>query len=170
MNEIAKWLQSVGYEKIALALLIAGIFIDLTPAVKWNPIRSIFRYIVEAFNSSVKTEINTFKAEVNEKFNQLREVQDLQQETLDKLIMDSTHKEISRIRWEIIDFKNSIVNGVKHSRGQYRHVLGSIDNYLETMESKDMRDDDYYHEVLEAGEYIRTHYERYKDDSGILYF
>ena len=169
MQEIGKVLTSLGYEKIALIVIAASIFIDLTPAVKWNPIRSIFKYIGEAFNSSIKTEINTFKVEVNEKFNQLKADQEIQQQALDKLIKEQSHKEVSRLRWEIIDFKNSIVNGVKHSRGQYRHVISSLDTYLNSIEVEDV-DNDYYNEVIEDGEYIRTHYEKYKDDKSLLYF
>jgi hypothetical protein len=169
MQEIVKVLSGLGYEKIALIVIAASIFIDLTPAVKWNPIRSIFKYIGEAFNSSIKTEIGTFKVEVNEKFNQFQEKQDIQQNALDKLVKEQSHKEVSRLRWEIIDFKNSIVNGVKHSRGQYRHVISSLDTYLNSIEVEDM-DNDYYNEVIEDGDYIRTHYEKYKDDKSLLYF
>lgn len=169
MQEITKVLQGLGYDKIALIILAASIFIDLTPAVKWNPIRSIFKYIGEAFNSSIKTEIGAFKVEVNDKFNQLQEKQDDQQASINKLIKDQSHKEVSRLRWEIIDFKNSIVNGVKHSRGQYRHVISSLDTYLNSIEVEDA-DNDYYNEVIEDGEYIRTHYEKYKDDKSLLYF
>ena len=155
---------------IALIIFVASIFIDLTPAVKWNPIRSIFRYIGNAFNSSVKTDISAFKSAVDTRLTDIEKKQNLQQKALEKLTSDHDNKEISRIRWEIIDFKNSIVNGVKHSRGQYRHILASIDMYLDKMESVDKRDDDYYHEVMEAGESIRTHYEKFKEDTGILYF
>lgn len=170
MNEVAKWLQTFGYEKIALIIFIASIFIDLTPAVKWNPIRSILKFIGNAFNSSIKADISVFKSAVDVRLTDIENKQNLQQEALEKLISDHDNKEISRIRWEIIDFKNSIVNGVKHSRGQYRHILAAIDMYLDRMESQDKRDDDYYHEVLEAGESIRTHYEKFKEDTGILYF
>ena len=170
MGQIASILKDFSYEKIAIAILIIGVFVDISP-IKINPIKGIFKYIGEAFNSSIKTEINSFKVEVNSKFKQLQEEQSIQQDCLDKLISDQSTKEVSRLRWEIIDFKNSIVNGVKHSRGQYRHVLIAVESYIDAVSHEDNKlDDDYYREVIEDGEAIREHYEKYKDDSDILYF
>jgi hypothetical protein len=170
MAQIASLIKSLNYEKVAVFILLLGVFVDISP-IKFNPLKAIFKYIGEAFNSSIKTEINNFKVEVNTKFNQLQSEQMLQQETLDKLISDQGNKEVSRLRWEIVDFKNSIVNGVKHSRGQYRHVLAAIESYINTVSVEESKlDEDYYREVLEDGEAIREHYEKYKDDANVLYF
>lgn len=169
MAQIAQLLTTFGYGKIAIIVVIIGIFVDISP-IKFNPIKSVFKYIGRAFNSSIELEISNFKVETNEKLEELREEQNKQQGTLDKLILDQSNKEISRWRWEIIDFKNSIVNGTKHSRGQYRHVLSAVDAYINAMEMDEMSDDDYCREVFEDGEFIREHYEKYKDDTNILYF
>lgn len=170
MAQIASLIKSLNYEKVAVFILLLGVFVDISP-IKFNPLKAIFKYIGEAFNSSIKTEINNFKVEVNTKFSQLQSEQMLQQETLDKLISDQGNKEVSRLRWEIVDFKNSIVNGVKHSRGQYRHVLAAVESYINTVSVEESKlDEDYYREVLEDGEAIREHYEKYKDDANVLYF
>ena len=171
MGQIASILKMLSYDKIAIAVILIGVFVDISP-IKFNPVKAIFRYIGEAFNASMKTEISSFKIEVNSKFSEIQEEQAIHQETLDKLIADQSNREVSRLRWEIIDFKNSIVNGVKHSRGQYRHVLVALESYIDAVSHEDNKklDDDYYREVLEDGEAIREHYEKYKDDTDILYF
>lgn len=169
MEAIGKALLSLGYDKWALILIVLGIFIDITPGIKWNPIKTIFKYLGKAFNSSVESELNTLKSAMNIKFDELQSEQLAQRETLDRLILDQTNKEIGRLRWEVIDFQNSIMNGVKHSRDQYNHVLDSYDKYILIMQNPNIDSDEYFRTVQEQGEKIREHYERYRDQD-LLFF
>ena len=169
MEAIGKALLTLGYDKWALILIVLGIFIDVTPGIKWNPIKTIFKYLGKAFNSSVESELNTLKSAMNIKFDELQSEQLAQRETLDRLILDQTNKEIGRLRWEVIDFQNSIMNGVKHSRDQYNHVLDSYDKYILIMQNPNVDNDEYFRTVQEQGDKIREHYERYRDQD-LLFF
>ena len=171
MNTLSNFFSQIGYKEIGLIILVLGIFIDITPAIKFNPIKAIFGYLGKAFNSSMQKEIIDFKKDINEKMDQLQTEQIAQRNTLDKIIADNQNKDISQLRWEVIDFENSLVNGVKHSREQYRHVLDSLEKYINMMGSLDEnRHDEYYRAVCENGEAIREHYDKFKNDPSALYF
>ena len=170
MKAIQTLLQSLGYEHWALIVLFLSIFIDVTPAIKLNPIKSLFKYLGKAFNSSLEIEIGTFKQEVNEKFDELQREQLAQRETLDRIILDNSNKEIGRLRWEIIDFENSIRNGNTYPREKYKRILDLLDKYNSIMMMDDAPLDDYYRTVQEAGESIRHHYEEYTNNSTLRFF
>lgn len=156
-----------------LIVLFLGIFIDITPKIKWNPIKAIIGYIGNCFNLSVEKEIATFKKEVNDKFDQLKQEQLAQRETLDRIVYDQENKEISRLRWEIIDFENSLQNGTKYSREHYRHILDDGAKYQRMIEAStddENNDDNHLYEVLETIEHIKKHYEEKRKDTTALFF
>ena len=170
MDAIYKALSSLGYTKGAIIILLLGIFIDINPGIKFNPIKAIFRYLGNAFNSTIRTELNELKANMNAKIDDIKSEQNEQREALDKIILNDQNKEIQRLRWEIIDFNNGIMNEVRHSREQYRHVLDAFDKYMKIIEEVGVSvDSEYYRSVKEDGDHIRAHYEEHKDGKE-LYF
>lgn len=170
MDAIYKALSSLGYTKGAIIILLLGIFIDINPGIKFNPIKAIFRYLGNAFNSTIKTELDELKANMNAKIDDIKSEQNEQREALDKIILNDQNKEIQRLRWEIIDFNNGIMNEVRHSREQYRHVLDAFDKYMKIIEEVGVSvDSEYYRSVKEDGDHIRAHYEEHKDGKE-LYF
>lgn len=170
MKALQSLLSSLGYEHWALIVLFLSIFVDVTPGIKINPIKSLFGYLGKAFNSSIEIEIASFKDEVNEKFDDLQKEQLAQRETLDRIILDTSNKEIGRLRWEIIDFENSIRNGGTYGREKYRHILDLFDKYNNIMQLDDAPYDEYYRTVEESGDSIRAHYEQYKNNSELRFF
>ena len=172
-SNLYKFILSLGYGKIATIIFLLGIFIDLTPGIKFNPIKAVFRYLGKSFNTSVQNEITNLKEEMNEKFERLEKEQTAQRQTLNKIILDEMNKDLNHYRWEVIDFQNSLVNGVRHSREQYRHVLDSYEKYCNMMEKDETvktSEDEYYRAVKENGEAIREHYNKYKTDNSVLFF
>lgn len=159
MDVVAKILTSLGLGDYALIVLFLGIFIDITPGIKLNPVKAIFKYLGKSFNSSIETEITEFKEEVNAKFLELQKEQMRQKNALDRIIIDGQDKEIGRLRWEIIDFSNSIQNKVKHSKEQYRHILNSYSRYKLILNEIGITSDEYYHDVIQHGTTIEKHYE-----------
>ena len=171
MSVLYSYFMKIGAENIGWIVLFLGIFIDITPKIKWNPIKSIIKYFGKWFNTSVEREIASFKEEVNDKFTELKQEQLAQRETLDKLIFDQENKEVSRLRWEIINFDTSLQNNVKHSRQQYCHILDNAMKYQRmVLAEDDYEDDENLSEVLEAIEAIKKHYEAHRGDQTALYF
>ena len=161
----------LGYEGVVMVILILGIFIDISP-IKINPIKSLFSYIGKWFNNSIQKEISGFKEEVNKKFDQLQKEQLAQRETLDKILSDQDNKEISGIRWEIIDFENSILNGIKHKREEYRHIIDLGSKYQRIIEKSDnvsVPEDD-VRKIKECVEFIESHYEKHRSDQSNIFF
>ena len=170
MDALYKIVSSLGYTKGAIILLLLGIFIDINPGIKFNPIKAIFKYLGKAFNSTVEKELNDFKAEMKAKIDQIQTEQNEQREALDKIIINDQNKEVHRLRWEIIDFNNGIMNEVRHSREQYRHVLDAFEKYINIVGDIGISvDSEYYRSVKEDGDHIRAHYEKHKDGPE-LYF
>lgn len=161
MKELQQLLTSLGYADIGIIVLVLGIFIDITPAIKFNPIKAIFRYLGKSFNSSIESEVSEFKKEMTSQVGNLQKEQERQKKALDRIILDNQDREISRLRWEVIDFDNGIQNQVRHYKDQYRRILNSFDRYNEIMTEVGTSKDEYYHDVQKHGQSIKAHYDKY---------
>lgn len=173
MDILAKIFTTLGLTEYAIIASALAIFIDVSPKIKWNPIKSIFAYLGKHFNSSIQTEITTFKVEVNQKFKDLQEEQAAQRDTLNKIVNDMDNRELSRLKWEVIDFENSILNGAKHPREQYRHILDESRKFtrmIETCKDNISVDEEEIIKVNESTDIIREHYEKNRLNQSQLYF
>ena len=172
MQVISSILSQLGFGQWALIILGLSIFIDVNPKIKFNPVQCVISFVGKAFNNSIQREISGFKSEVNAKFESLQAEQKAQRETLNKILADQENREISALRWNVIDFENSIVNGVKHTREQYRHILDSAKKYLRLVETSDNIEveQENVQKIKEAAEAIRKHYEAGRCDQSTLFF
>lgn len=171
MEVISGFFSNLGLNDIATVIVIVSIFIDISP-IKLNPIKAIFEYFGKWFNNSIQREIAGFKQEVNEKFDQLQKEQLAQRETLDKILLDQDNKEISKIRWDVIDFENSILNGIKHNREEYRHIIDSANKFQRIVSNSDtitVPEED-IRKIKECAEFIESHYEKHRKDQSNIFF
>lgn len=180
MTQIVTALESFGYGKIAILLLLASIFIDISPKVKFNPWKAIFNRIGKYINNSIKDEISGFKVDVYEKIDQLgkdqdrqfkeiRKEQNIQKETLNNLIHDQNYNEMSRLRWEVINFESNMFRGNKYPREQYRHIIDEAEKYLRMantyLENKEIIiDAEDVIKMKESLKKIQRHYDEAKED------
>lgn len=171
METLSKILDTLGAgNTIVIIVLLFSIFIEITP-IKINPIKSILNWIGKQLNSSMELKLKEFKEEVNQKFTELKDEQMAQRETLNKIVIDQENKEISRLRWEIIDFDNSIMNRMKHSRSQYRHILDEAAKYERMVQQcHSEREIELSSRVKESIAHIKDYYEERRDDHTLLYF
>lgn len=182
MGAIIKILSEIGLGKWALIVLGLSIFVDLSP-IKLNPIKAIISFIGKYFNNAVQgkidefevkvnTKIDNFQSEINVKLDQLQKEQNAQRDTLNKIVKDREAKEISRLKWEVIEFETSIRNSQKHNREQYRHVLDSADTYARMVCNEDrsvsVPQEDLIH-VKESAANIQDHYDKHRSSQD-LYF
>lgn len=173
MDKIITILSTWGLGQWSLVVLIISVFIDLSP-IKLNPIKMILAWFGRYLNKSIQTEISGFKVEVNDKLTQLQKEQNAQRDTLNKIVKDREAREVSRLKWEVIEFETSIrdENGIKHSREQYRHILDSADKYARIAASEDslvsIPQVD-LSAVKEAASLIKKHYDDHRDSQD-LYF
>ena len=165
MDAIYRVLTSLGYSKIAIIILLLGVFIDISPGIKLNPIKALFKYLGKSFNSSVENDIKDMKEDMGNRMDELQDEQVAQREVLNKLIVEKDDSEINRIRWEIINCSDEIVNEGKHSRSQYLHVLAAFEQYnrLTEKSSNEFKNDYFHLQVVQAGTRVKEHYEKFKD-------
>ena len=97
------------------AFVIAGV-IQITPAIKWNPLTAFCRWVSKLITASLSKELDTIKSD------------------LTKLQAASDENEKDRIRWEVLDFANSCRNGRKHTKDEFQHIIALNDKYKVLLE------------------------------------
>lgn len=95
----------------SFVLFVIGMFVQITPAIKFNPITSLFRWIGKAANGEVLEQIEALKKRADE-----------QRRSIDENEMD-------RIRWEVLDFANACRNRVKHTKDEFQHIISLNTKY-----------------------------------------
>lgn len=99
----------------AFVAFMLSVVIQITPAIKWNPLTALFGWIGKFANKSVVEKINGIEAE-------LREVKARQQAN-----------EKDRIRFEVLNFANSCRNKVKHTKDEFMHIIEINDKYKQLL-------------------------------------
>ena len=79
---------------------VLAIFIQITPAIKWNPITALGNLLL----GSIRKELASIREQMDE---------------------DKT----DTIRWEVLNFATSCRNGVLHTKDDFEHVIDQNDKY-----------------------------------------
>ena len=82
-----------------------AIFVQITPAIKWNPITWLGNLLL----GSIREDIHAIRNQVDE-------------------------NEKDRIRWEVLDFANSCRNNRRHTKDEFQHVIALHDKYEKLLE------------------------------------
>lgn len=148
-----------------------SIFIEISP-IKINPISLLSSIIFRPLRDDMKkmkTEINQriddVKNELKTDIDSIKEQQEKEKVQIKELIKSSEVAEISRIRWEIIEFSNSLDNDQKHIRDEYRHIIDDRKRYLYLIDKYGLTNG----LIDEEYEKIKTHYDANKSGSS-MYF
>lgn len=151
-------------------LVSLSFFIEFTP-IKINPISLFLKILFKP----IRVDISEMKAEIEKNMGELKvelknDIQDVisQQNneslTIDKILESQDLAEMSRIRWEIIEFSNSIENGQLHVRDEYRHIKDDNKKYHQLIERYKLENGI----IDEEMEKINAHYEANKDSNQIF--
>ena len=111
--------QQVDFQKVfdwcldhwSFCLFILGLFVQFTPAIKFNPLTAICTWIGKALNREVLTRLEGLETRADE-----------QRKSIDENEMD-------RIRWEVLDFANACRNHVKHTKDEFQHIIALNTKY-----------------------------------------
>ena len=93
---------------------LCGIVIDLTPGIKVYPVRWLLKKIGETMNHDIK-------------------------EQLDEIKKDFQDHKIESQRYEILDFANSCMNGRKHTKEEFDHIIAVHDDYEQYLEKQGLK-------------------------------
>ncbi len=111
---------------IAAAL---GIVVDLTPGIKFQPVRWAIKKLGDLLNHDIKEKIEKIETELEE------------------------HKLESQ-RYEILDFANSCMNHRRHTKEEFDHIIKVHDSYESYIMAHKMKNG----QVKVAYEYIEKIY------------
>ena len=92
-------------EHWSFCAFVLACFIDITPGIKFNPIKTVLRWVGRMINGELEKELKNVKASIKE-----------QQDSIDE-------NEKDRIRWEVLHFANSCRNGRKHTKDEFEHII-----------------------------------------------
>ena len=122
-------------EHWSFCAFVLAIFVQITPAIKWNPIS----WFGGLLTGRLRKDIESIQAAIDE-------------------------NEKDRIRWEVLDFANTCRNGLKHTKDEFQHVIALHDKYTallkKTNDSNGVFDEEYayivrlYHERQERNDFL----------------
>lgn len=152
-------------------LVFLSIFLEISK-VKINPISSLVKFIfkpirkeIEELRKEFKNDIEGLRNDLTAQIDSLREDQEKSKEAVEELIYSNEMSEISRIKWEIIEFSNSIENGQLHVRDEYRHIKDEYRKYEALLEKNNLENG----MITEEIEKIQNHYEENRNTTSVYF-
>lgn len=144
-----------------------SIFVEITP-LKFRPISwllsKLFKSIrieIESVKSEINNNLDTKFGELKNEVTELKTRQEEHENKIQEMIRGNEMDTIARIRWEILEFSNSIENGQMHTRDEFLHVKDNYKRYHMLIEKNKMTNG-YLDEEMKK---IDSHYEENKGSS-----
>lgn len=111
---------SSNIEKVIGVLAVLGIAVDLTPVIKFQPIRFLLKTIGKYFNKDIKDEVASLK------------------EKLEKTEKRVNAHIINVQRQEILAFSNECINKIPHTKEEFDHIIEIHSDYLKNISSENL--------------------------------
>lgn len=155
MEFFANLLKDLGLEGVAVIVLALSIFIDFSP-IKLNPIKFVMKTLGDAFNSSIDKKLDAVKQELSTEINaskqeRIAQIEEVRKEiaaishTQDDLKKEQTRQmtkindnEIRRLRFEILNFSNTITMGQTHTIDEYEHIMEVYGDYHKLIDENNL--------------------------------
>lgn len=155
-----------------IILIFLSIFVEITPIIKFNPIswisniiyKPIYKYI-DTIKIDINKDINSVRDELKEEIDQIKLEQTSEKDSINELVKSIEMNEISRIRWEIIEFSNTLENGQLHIRDEYRHIIDDNKRYHSLIKKYGLENG----VIDEEFEKIKNHYESNKNSPAVYF-
>lgn len=103
---------------------VIAIFVQFTPAIKFNPFTVLFKWIGNLITADVRKDAEAQRKEIAEIKTMI--------EAMDRTRMEDKK---DTIRWEILNFATSCRNGIKHTQDDFEHVIAQHDKYVKLLEA-----------------------------------
>lgn len=120
LNELLPWIGMI-------AFVLSWVF--EFSKIKVNPWSWLLKQLAEALTKGVNERLDSISEVRTNQYNEM--VSNLTEtvEQLHNLNKRVDENEMQRIRWEILDFANSVKNGRKHSKDEYFHIMEMHEKY-----------------------------------------
>ena len=132
---------------------VLAIFMQFTPAIKFNPFTLLFGWIGELITAEVRKDAEAQRKEIAEIKAMI--------EAMDRTRMEDTK---DTIRWEILNFATSCRNRIRHTKDDFEHVIAQNDKYVKllaaTNDTNGVFDEEYnyilriYHDRQEKNDFL----------------
>lgn len=166
-TDVLQWLGN----HIVAIVVVLSLFFEISK-IKLNPIswlmKILFRPIkkdMDDMKLELKTDISNMEKKLSSEIDSVKEEVNSEHKRIDDLISSTELSEISRIRWNIIEFANTIENGQKHVRDEYRHIKDDSKRYHELVKKYNL-DNGIVEEEMEK---INKHYEANKSSTSVYF-
>ena len=165
--DVLKWIWS----HIVAIVAVLSVFFEISK-IKLNPISTLMKWLFKP----LRKDMDDMKIEINKNIDSVRDEFKIEIESLkiqqrsdstriDSLIETNEMSEISRLRWEIIQFSNSLENNQKHIRDEYRHIKDDYKRYHMLIEKYNL-DNGIIDEEMEK---INARYDANKSSSAVYF-
>ena len=165
--DVLSWI----WDHILAILLVLSLFFEISK-IKINPISWIMKFLfrpvkkdMDDMKLELKTDISNMEKKLSSEIDAVKDEVNSEHKRIDDLISSTELSEISRIRWNIIEFSNSIENGQKHVRDEYRHIKDEYKRYHDLI-NKYKLDNGIIEEEMEK---INKHYDQFKNSSSVYF-
>lgn len=145
-------LKDIGFGNLALAFVVLSLFVDLVPAVKFNPVRYVINLFGNAFNKSMDNKMDEFKDDmysridtlessmndrmdvIEENIKELKDGQEKLSDMQSDLSRALDESEIDRLKSSVLSFSNRLSRGEKFTLEEYRAVMDQYAAYHNLIE------------------------------------
>ena len=169
--DIMTWLGNHIISVIIIIFIILSCFFEVSK-VKVSPISRITKLLfkpikkdIDDMKAELKTDISNMEERLSKEIDSVKDEMNSEHKRIDDLISSTELSEISRIRWNIIEFSNSIDNNQKHVRDEYRHIKDEAKRYHELIKKYDL-DNGIVDEEMEK---IDEHYDKNKSSTSVYF-
>ena len=152
METILEWVKCCNSSTLLAIATIVSIFIEIAP-IKVNPLSAIFKWIGDVTNKDVNEQLSGMSLKLEDVSNRINIIEN----RIDMI-------EINNMRTQILDFANSCMNGRKHTKEEFEHVIDLKNNYDSIIEEKGLKNG----RVELAFKYISDLYVRCLNENSFL--
>jgi len=121
MDMYTLWIYVTEHLNELLALAFTGtVALEFTPVIKINPLSYLLKWVGNKINCELKADIREVSSHlevVNQKVD---------------------NNETDRLRYEILDFGNSLKNGRRHFDDEYKHIFAIHEKYKRILAEREM--------------------------------
>lgn len=126
MDAIKELLECCNSTSLLTFVIFLSVFIEIVP-IKVNPVSAVFKWIGKVSNKDIEKKI----VGISTKLENVSERIDKIENRIDMI-------EINNMRTQILDFANSCMNGRKHTKEEFEHMIDLHGKYMDIINEKNM--------------------------------
>lgn len=168
MGENITKVWEIVYNNIIPIVLFCSIFIEIVP-VKFNPLSAFIEWVFTPVNKRIKeleekfdTDIKSIKEDFDKEIKEIKDENKEIKTLIEEMENTQDKRRFATIRWEVLEFANSIQNGALHTHYEYQHIKDDIDEYNRLHEKHPKLSNGYLDDAIVD---ITNHYDEHKNQN-----